>query len=404
MKAKIHDVTIEELRKIVVVGAHLHKWQGKGNRGIHKVIQEQAMIQLDPLNPAGRNHDLFLLSRIPDYRINEFQNIVYPERIVFECYFPNLMAIFKKHYPIFATRMKETYWQKHFQSRLEKMEKLHPRVLEEVRSYLIENGPSTAADLKEIAKIKPDFSWWKTSNLAGMALEMSWILGEVAISHRDEHWRKKYDVIENYFDENSLKESNLKEEELGYQRFLIKQQSYPIISLGQVKFTKAGKLSLGKKKGLSPAWFENSEDEKCPEILRKKGEQSGYAVPAHWRELLELTIDDEMRAIAPLDPIIWNRELSLRIFEFDYLWEVYKIPKDRKWGYYVYPLLYQNELMGRLEAKFDKKKKELRIFNLLLEDKFSFDTLSKEAYCRLIDRWKRMLSAEKVSYDNKSSI
>ena len=404
MKAKIHDVTIEELRKTAVVGTHLHKWQGKGKRGIHKVIQEQAMIQLDPLNPAGRNHDLFLLSRIPDYKINEFQKIVYQERIVFESYFPNLMAIFKEHYPIFATHMKKEYLHKYFQSRLEKMEKLHPGVLEEARSFLIENGPSTAANLGEMANVKPDFYFWKTSNLAGMSLEMLWILGKAAISHRDEHWRKKYDVIENYLDENSLKMSTFTDEEISYQKFLIKQKSYPLISLGKATITKEGKLSLGKKKGLSPIWFENSEDDRCPEILRKKGEQIGYAVPANWREFLDSSIDDEMRAIAPLDPIIWNRELTLRVFEFDYVWEVYKIPKDRKWGYYVYPLLYQNELIGRLEAKFDKKKKELRIFNLLLEDKFSLDTSSKEAYYRLIDRWEKMLSAEKVTYDNKTSI
>ncbi|MHA2309608.1 MAG: DNA glycosylase AlkZ-like family protein, partial [Candidatus Heimdallarchaeaceae archaeon] len=361
MKAKIHEVTIEELRKVAVVGSHLHKWQGKGKRGIHKVIQEQAMIQLDPLNPAGRNHDLFLLSRIPDYKINEFQNIVYPERIVFESYFPNLMAIFKEHYSIFATQKKREYLHTHYQSRLEKMEKLHPRALEEVMNYLIENGPSTASDLGEMANVKPDFYFWKTSNLAGMALEMLWLLGKVAISHRDEHWRKKYDVIENYLDENSLKESVLTDEEINYQKFLIKQQSYPLISLGKTSFTKDNKLSLGKKKGLSPKWFENSDDVKCPEILRKEGNQIGYAVPSNWRKLLDTPIDDEMRAIAPLDPIIWNRELTLRVFELDYVWEVYKIPKDRKWGYYVYPLLYQNELMGRLEAKFDKKKKELRI-------------------------------------------
>lgn len=404
MKTKIHEVTNEELKKIAIVGSHLHKWQGKGKSGIHKVIQEQAMIQLDPLNPAGRNHDIFLLSRIPDYKINEFQNLVYPEKIVFESYFPNLMAIFKEHYPIFAPQMKKEFMHKYYQSRLEKMEKLHSGILEEARKFLIETGPSTAADLGEMASVKPDFSFWKTSNLAGMALEMLWILGKVAITHRDEHWRKKYDVIENYFDQYLLKNRTMTDDEISFQKFLIKQKSYPLISLGKVTVTKEGKLSLGKKKGLSPAWFSNSEDEKCPEILRKEGKQVGYAVPSNWKEFLDETIDDEMRSIAPLDPIIWDRDLLSRVFEFDYVWEVYKIPKDRKWGYYVYPLLYKNDLIGRLEAKFDKKKKELRIFNLLLEDKFSFDTLSKEAYYRLIDRWKRMLSAEKVSYDNKSPI
>ncbi|NPD89995.1 MAG: hypothetical protein HGN29_14880 [Asgard group archaeon] len=404
MKAKIHEVSKEELKKIAVVGTHLHKWQGRGRKGIVKVFQEQAMIQLDPLNPAGRNHDVFLLSRIPDYKINEFQKIVYPERIVFEHYFPNLMAIFKEHYPIFAPQMKKEYMHKYYQSRLEKMEKLHSGILEEARNFLLEKGPSTAADLGEMASVKPDFSFWKTSNLAGMALEMLWILGKAAITHRDEHWRKKYGVIENYLDQYLLKDCTFTDDEISFQKFLIKQKSYPLISLGKISITKEGKLSLGKKKGLSPAWFNNPEDEKCPEVLRKEGEQLGYAVPANWRELLEVTIDGEMRAIAPLDPLVWDRDLTMKVFEFDYVWEVYKVPKDRKWGYYVYPLLYQNKFIGRLEAKFDKNKKELLIFNLILEDDFSFDSASKEAYYRLINRWERMLSAESIKYDKKTSI
>jgi uncharacterized protein YcaQ len=403
MKAKIYDVSEEDFKKIAVVGTHLHKWQGKGQDGIKKVFQEQAMIQLDPLNPAGRNHDLFLLARIPDYKINEFQRIVYPEKMVFESYFPNLMAIYVKFYSLFSSHMRKEYLHKYFQTSLEKIEKNHPGTLEKAREFLIENGASTASDLVDLANIKPDFTFWKTSNLAGMALEMLWILGKVVICQRDEHWRKKYDIIENFLDKEVLEENSLSDDEIKYQKFLVKQKSYPLISLGKATFTQKNKLSLGKRKGISPVWFEN-DDSDSPEILRKEDSQLGYAAPSRWRDFLEETIDEEMRAIAPLDPIIWDRELTERIFGFKYVWEVYKVPKDRIWGYYVYPLLYQNEFIGRLEAKFDKKKKEFHLFNLLLEEEFQFDSVSKEAYYALIDRWGKMLSAENIKYDSKTSI
>lgn len=404
MKAKIHEVSEKDIRKIAVVGTHLHKWQGKGKEGIKKVFQNQAMIQLDPLNPAGRNHDLFLLARIPDYKINDFQKIVYPEKMVFESYFPNLMAITSKYYSLFSSHMRKEYLHKYFQTSLDKIEKLHPGTLDKAREHLIKNGPSTASELVDLANIKPEFTFWKTSNLAGMALEMLWILGKVAICQRDRHWRKKYDIIENFFDQEILEKSSLSDDEIKYQKFLVKQKSYPLIALGKITFTQKNKLSLGKRKGISPAWFEDEDDTNSPEILRKEGEQLGYAAPAQWRDFLETSIDEEMRAIAPLDPIIWDRELTERIFGFKYVWEVYKIPKDRIWGYYVFPLLYQNEFIGRLEAKFDKKKKELRIFNLLLEESFSLKGNSKEAYYKMIDRWSKMLSAENVKYDKKSSI
>ncbi len=399
MKVEIIELSKNELQKIAITGTHLHEWQGNGTEDIKKVIKEQAMVQLDPLNPAGRNHDLFFLSRMLNYKIGEFQDIVYPKKLVFESYFPNLMAISKEHFPLFLPQMKKEYLHRYFQSRMEKMEKLHSGILDEAREFLESNGPSKAADLGELASKKPEFSFWKTSNLAGMALEMLWILGKAAINHRDEHWRKKYDLIENFLEEELLEPTDLPDSEINYFKFLIRQKSYPLINLGKAGYSKSNKLVFGKKKRLEPSWFERDDDTLCPKILKVEGETFSCAVPANWKELLEKKLDNEIRAIAPLDPLIWDRDLTKKIFDFDYSWEVYKIPKDRIYGYYVYPLLYKGEFIGRMEAKFDKKKKNLHIFNLNKEDSFSFDNTSENKLIGLLDRWKNMLSAESLSKD-----
>ena len=109
--------------------------------------------------------------------------------------------------------------------------------------------------------------------------------------------------------------------------------------------------------------------------------------------------DENIRAIAPLDPLIWDRELVLKVFNFDYVWEVYKIPKDRRWGYYVYPLLYYGKFIGRIEVKFDKKSKNLKFFNLQLEDDFELDNSTENAFISLVNRWKKMINAQKISKD-----
>ena len=69
MPIQLTEITTKELKKIAIVGTHLHKWQGKGVEDIERVFNEQAKVQLDPLNPAGRNHDLFFASRIENYEI-----------------------------------------------------------------------------------------------------------------------------------------------------------------------------------------------------------------------------------------------------------------------------------------------------------------------------------------------
>ena len=179
------------------------------------------------------------------------------------------------------------------------------------------------------------------------------------------------------------------------------------MNMGKVTFTKSGKLSIGKRgwpHRFSPKWFDTDENENNPSILKIKDDIIGFAAPSNWEEILDKDYDEEMRTIAPLDPLIWDRELTLRIFDFDYVWEVYKVPKDRKWGYYVYPLLFKGELIGRIEAKYDKKKHELLVFNLQFEEKKTPDVEFSKAYYEMLDRWKTMLGADKIKYDSSSLI
>ena len=395
----IHEITLDELQKIAVVGSHLHKWQGSDNSSISDVFKQQAMVQLDPLNPAGRNHDLFFHSRIEDYEINSFQKTIYPNKLAFEAYFPNLMAISKEYFSLFLPHMKKEFLHKYYQSRIEKVEKIHSGILDEATKFLAENGPSKAADMGELANFKPDFDFWKTSNLAGIALEMLWLLGKAVISDRDENWRKIYCLTENYFDSDSYKKTELADEEISYKKFRAKQKSYPLVNLGKVSISKTDSLFLGKRKRISPEWFELDYSDENPHILKLEGEQWGVAVPFNWENLLKDNFDENIRAIAPLDPLIWDRELVLKVFNFDYVWEVYKIPKDRRWGYYVYPLLYYGKFIGRIEVKFDKKSKNLNFFNLQLEDDFELDNSTENAFISLVNRWKKMINAQKISKD-----
>jgi len=64
--------------------------------------------------------------------------------------------------------------------------------------------------------------------------------------------------------------------------------------------------------------------------------------------------DDRMRILGPLDPLLWDRDLIRHVFDFDYVWEVYKPAHQRRWGWYVCPLLHRDRLIGRLDAQTGK--------------------------------------------------
>jgi uncharacterized protein YcaQ len=68
--------------------------------------------------------------------------------------------------------------------------------------------------------------------------------------------------------------------------------------------------------------------------------------------------------------MMWDRNLIKAIWNFDYKWEIYTPAAQRKYGYYVLPILYGENLIGRIEMVFDKKTKKLEVKNIWYEDGF----------------------------------
>jgi uncharacterized protein YcaQ len=73
--------------------------------------------------------------------------------------------------------------------------------------------------------------------------------------------------------------------------------------------------------------------------------------------------------IAPLDNFIWDRPMIEYLFDFRYRWEVYTPKAKREYGYYVLPIIYGDQFLGRFEPRFDKKTNKLIILNLWIESK-----------------------------------
>lgn len=53
--------------------------------------------------------------------------------------------------------------------------------------------------------------------------------------------------------------------------------------------------------------------------------------------------------VGPFDNLIWDRDRTRRLFDFDVVFEAYKPPGKRKFGYYVLPLLVGDRLVGRVD-------------------------------------------------------
>ncbi|HEV2472940.1 MAG TPA: crosslink repair DNA glycosylase YcaQ family protein, partial [Chthonomonadales bacterium] len=84
------------------------------------------------------------------------------------------------------------------------------------------------------------------------------------------------------------------------------------------------------------------------------------------------------------------------LFDFDYLWEVYKPAEKRRWGYYTLPILYQDRLVARLDPRFERASGTLLILGFWLESDVTVDSRFLSALTAGLLRFMRFVGAASI--------
>ena len=71
--------------------------------------------------------------------------------------------------------------------------------------------------------------------------------------------------------------------------------------------------------------------------------------------------------LSPFDPVVWFRPRTERLFDFHYRIEIYTPEPERKFGYYSLPVLIDDDVVGRVDLKSDRKAKVLRVQSAWIE-------------------------------------
>ncbi len=118
-------------------------------------------------------------------------------------------------------------------------------------------------------------------------------------------------------------------------------------------------------------------------------------VPEVWTPLGPDTTD-EVVFLAPLDHVSARGRAKV-LFDFDYVWEVYKPVDKRRYGYYTLPILWGDRLVGRFDSKLDRTTNTFVILGFWLEDEaLSKDEAFAEALYRGFARFVTFLGASKL--------
>ena len=96
-----------------------------------------------------------------------------------------------------------------------------------------------------------------------------------------------------------------------------------------------------------------------------------------------------LRVLSPFDPLIRDRKRCARLFGFHYRIEVFVPAAKRRYGYYVFPLLEGDRLIGRLDMKHDRDSGALTVKGLWLEPKVRLSTARKNRLEAELERQRR---------------
>ena len=68
-----------------------------------------------------------------------------------------------------------------------------------------------------------------------------------------------------------------------------------------------------------------------------------------------------LRVLSPFDPALRDRKRAERLFGFSYRIEIFVPETQRRYGYYVFPLMEGDRMVGRIDMRADRETGGLRV-------------------------------------------
>lgn len=351
-------ISAEEARAYLVSHLCLSRpIKQSGAKGVRALLKKLQYIQLDPLDPFGTNADLVSLARVDAIRRGDVYKFLLPG-YAFEHFAKERCMLPADAFPMYRDQSAETPWWR-LSERLQRIpESLITEVLDEIR----ERGPIKAEALSNRGQVKPlDWNGWAgTSRANSMAIEILWTLCKIVVCGRERN-TKLYDVPSRALPDVFDKPAG------DFERWALTSRVNAAGLLGRTGSSVWSMLSSVRRSSLPDAMVA----EGLLEEIQIEGSSRSYLAPAGFRKFQIQEFDNRVRILGPLDPLLWDRALIRQIFDFDYVWEVYKPAHQRRWGWYVCPLLHRGQLVGRIEGFIDGD--SLRVKNIWRERKSKID-------------------------------
>jgi uncharacterized protein YcaQ len=317
---------------------------GKGD-DLQSVIDHLGFVQVDSVNTLARAHDLILWSRRQQYRAPNLPALM-KTRGAFEHWTHDASVISMQHFAM---------WRHKFAKDKDFMDRRwgawrrdgFREQLDGVLKQITDEGRCTSMDVGK-DEVKGEGGWWDW-HPSKTALEYLWRSGDLSVCHRT-GFRKVYDLTERVITPEHLN-AHVPEPDmidwacasalsrLGFATSGEIAAFYDIISPAQAKTWCTAAL---KSQAIIEADIESADG-----TLR-----TSFLFP----DTLDQTPPEpnaRVRLLSPFDPALRDRKRAERLFGFHYRIEIFVPAPKRKYGYYVFPVMQGDRLIGRIDTKRD---------------------------------------------------
>lgn len=328
-----HHLSKDEARRIAI---HAQLLDVPRPSGVVDVVDRLTILQIDPTAAIAPSADLVLWSRLGSaYEPADLVKAVEHDRTLVETVayivpprdLPAVIAEVRE-----APKGRTAAW-------LEKNEPFRRNIIELLES----DGPLLSRDIPDTSiEPWPSTGWTNNRNVTRM-LEALAVRGQIAISGRKGRQR--------YWD--------------------LPERVYPA-GLPTLDFDAA--IRHRNERRLEALGIARSTGPQIPNEPPYVGDAGEEAVvegtPGTWRvhpEYIGLPFYGRTALLSPFDRLVHDRVRAEQLFGFEYVLEMYK-PKDkRRWGYFALPIVHGDRVVGKLDAKADRKAGKL-VVNAIHED------------------------------------
>jgi uncharacterized protein YcaQ len=340
------SVALAALRRHVVAAqGYASRYRVASADDVAAAIRRLSAVQLDSISTVERAHRLTLLSRVGRYQPRTVSGLLSSGR-VFEYWAHEACLLPIEDWPLARSRMLSRPDHPWWGDVIERDPALADHILGEIR----ERGPLGS---RHFEGPRSAGGMWNLKPAKRM-LEALWSAGRLVIGARD-GFQRMYDLPERVIPDEVLGAPVPGEDEV--MRGLVVRA---VAARGAL--TEAGVVEHWRLRGGVAGVRPYVDALVADGLLRREPvDDDGPPVLLDRAADLEAARPAGSVLLSPFDNLLWDRPFAERVLGFRHLIEVYKPAPERRYGYYVLPLVVGDRVAGRADIKADRKAGVLRL-------------------------------------------